>query len=78
MHWRCRIFIGFGAGVFWYQREGIFHLSAFWLVHPFSAIPGSAVARDLVLIVLKIKLVVVRQLELTERQLKAADIVEVQ
>lgn len=32
------------------------------LVHPLSAVPGSTMARDLVLIVLEIKLVVVRQL----------------
>lgn len=46
------------------SERGIFHFSLFWLVHPLSAIPGSAVARDLVLIVLEIKLVVVGQLEL--------------
>lgn len=33
------------------------------LVHPFSAVPRSAVAGDFVLIVLKVKLIVVGQLE---------------
>jgi len=38
------------------------------LVHPLSAVPGSTMARDLVLIVLEIKLVVVRQLEVRHKK----------
>lgn len=50
------------------SERGVIHFSFFfWLVHPLSAIPGSTVARDLVLIVFKIKLVVVGQLELINR-----------
>lgn len=37
-------------------------------VHPLSAIPGAAVARDLVLIVLEVKLVVVGQLRGRQRE----------
>ena len=61
---------GFGAGPIWHQveaiRQFIFPLSPSSLVHPLSAIPGSAMARDLVLIILEVKLIVVRQLQKEE------------
>lgn len=52
------------------SERAILHFSFLQLVHPLSAIPGATMARDLVLIVLKIKLVVVGQLQETETSFK--------
>lgn len=60
-------FKSFGAGPFWHQREGSALVSS---VHPLAAIPSSTVARDFVLIVLKVKLVVVSQLERQRKKIK--------
>lgn len=45
-----------------HKVSGTYGRDILLLVHPLSAIPGSTMTRDFVLIVLKIKLVVVGQL----------------
>lgn len=67
MHWLCRIQRLWRRSVLAPVRGEFsifFSLFLSGLVHPLSAIPGSTMAGDLVLIVLEIKLVVVGQLEL--------------
>lgn len=56
---------GFGAEVFWHQGAKVcLAHSLSPLVHPLSAIPGSTMARDLVLIILEVKLIVICQLKI--------------
>lgn len=64
MIWVVMLKRGFGAEVFWHQgAKACLEHSLSPLVHPLSAIPGAAMARDLVLIILEVKLIVICQLK---------------